>query len=82
VVWQAFLERATEAKTRARDRLRALQKKHGWSGGDSPSGAWIADQADERHLYDYLFAATSRANHFSAGEVLRRGWGRPGDHDH
>jgi hypothetical protein len=74
---QAFLDWAASSKTLARDSLRELQKKHKWSGGDTPSGAWIADQAGERQLYDYLFAATSRAIHFSAGEVLRRGWGTP-----
>lgn len=73
-----FLQEADGAKIQARARLRDLQKKHAWGGGDVPSGAWIADQADERALYDYLFAASSRAIHFSAGEMLRRAWGTPG----
>lgn len=73
----AFLDTAAASKIRARDALRELQKEHKWTGGETPSGAWIADRAGERNLYDYLFAATSRAVHFSAGEILRRGWGTP-----
>ena len=73
---KAFLEWAEKGKGDVRKSLRRLKVQYGWAG-DTPSGAWIADQADERVLYDYLFAASSRAIHFSAGEILRRGWGAP-----
>ena len=73
----AFLEAAVDAREKVQTELKALQKQYRWSGGILPSGAWIADQAGQRELYDYLHAATSRALHFSAGEIVRRGWGRP-----
>jgi hypothetical protein len=73
----AFLEAAVEARDRVKTGLKALQKKYKWSGGTLPSGDWIADQAGQRKLYDYLHAASSRALHFSVGEIMRRGWGHP-----
>lgn len=57
--------------------LVSLRKKYGWTGR-LPSGDWIADRAGKRELYEYLHAATSRALHFSAGEIMRRSWGHPG----
>ncbi|MGB3762515.1 MAG: DUF5677 domain-containing protein [Ornithinimicrobium sp.] len=75
---QGFLNAAPAKKAELKAKLRELQKKHKWAGGDAPSGAWVAEQADEEALYAYLFSATSRAIHFSAGEIMRRGWGLPG----
>jgi len=75
---RGFLEDAQSRRDEVRIELRALQKEYGWVGGDLPSGSWIADRARQRPLYDYLHAATSRALHFSAGEIMRRGWGAPG----
>lgn len=40
----------------------------------SPSTDWIADQVGDRRTYDYLFAASSRVVHFSAGEAFRNTW--------
>lgn len=57
--------------------LHRIRAKWGWSG-TLPSSGWIADQVSLREEYDYLHSATSRAVHFSAGEVMRRGWGTPG----
>lgn len=57
--------------------MKGLQKQYKWGGGDLPSGAWVAERANKKDLYDYLHAATSRALHFSAGEIMRRGWGHP-----
>jgi hypothetical protein len=74
---EAFLKAAAEAQERTKIELKELQKRHKWSGGIVPAGDWIADQAGKRDLYDYLHAATSRAVHFSAGEIMRRGWGHP-----
>ncbi|MGH3966147.1 MAG: hypothetical protein ACRDRY_23345 [Pseudonocardiaceae bacterium] len=39
-----------------------------------PSTGWIADQVGDRRTYDYLFAASSRVVHFSAGEAFRNTW--------
>lgn len=39
-----------------------------------PSTDWIADQVGDRRTYDYLFAASSRVVHFSAGEAFRNTW--------
>jgi|SRR5215469_9658212 len=74
---EAFLKAAVEAQERTKIELKVLQKQYKWSGGIVPSADWIADQAGKRDLYDYLHAATSRALHFSAGEIMRRGWGHP-----
>lgn len=74
---KAFLDAAVESRDNVKIELKALQKKYKWSGGLLPSGEWIADRAGQRKLYDYLHAATSRALHFSAGEIMRRGWGDP-----
>jgi len=73
-----FLDQAQRSRDRVRTDLAVIQKEYRWSGGILPSGDWIADRVGHRDLYDYLHAATSRALHFSAGEVLRRGWGEPG----
>jgi hypothetical protein len=72
-----FLEAAAQSRDRIKIELKMLQKKYNWPGGLLPSGDWIADRAGQRKLYDYLHAATSRALHFSAGEIMRRGWGHP-----
>jgi hypothetical protein len=74
---ETFLDTAVDAREKVRTELKALQKQYKWSGGILPSGDWIADRSDQRELYDYLHAATSRALHFSAGEIMRRGWGHP-----
>jgi hypothetical protein len=57
--------------------LARLRERWGWQGV-LPSTAWVADKVFLRDEHDYLHSATSRALHFSAGEVLRRGWGTPG----
>jgi len=72
-----FLDAAETQRSETREALRELQKEYGWSGGILPSADWIAERAGLRPLYDYLHAATSRALHFSAGEIMRRGWGDP-----
>lgn len=57
--------------------LRQLRAKWGWQQ-TLPSTGWVAEQVELDAEYEYLHSATSRALHFSAGEVLRRGWGTPG----
>lgn len=44
-----------------------------------PSSAWIAQRADRPRTYARTFAATSKAVHFSASELLRRAWAEPGN---
>jgi hypothetical protein len=73
----AFLDAAEQEKERTRVQLKALQQQFRWAGGLLPSAEWVAERAGRRDLYDYLHAATSRAVHFSAGEIMRRGWGHP-----
>lgn len=73
-----FLDDAQRSREQVRSDLATIQKEYRWSGGILPSGDWIADRVGHRDLYDYLHAATSRALHLSAGEILRRGWGEPG----
>jgi len=72
-----LLAAAEPSTGQVRDDLKALGKSYAW-GGLLPSGEWVADQAGQRRLYDYLHSASSRSVHFSAGEILRRSWGEPG----
>jgi hypothetical protein len=73
---KAFLDAMEAQRDQQQDALTVLRKKYGWQGR-LPSAEWIADRAGKRNLYEYLHAATSRAVHFSAGEIIRRSWGNP-----
>lgn len=77
---QSFPDRVESDRSETRARLKALQKKYAWIGGDLPSGSWIAEKAGCEDLDDFLHAASSRALHFSVGEIMRRGWGLPSGH--
>ncbi|TXS48780.1 hypothetical protein EAO75_16440 [Streptomyces sp. uw30] len=72
-----FLDAVEIKRDEVRSALMDLQKKYRWPGGVIPSADWIAERAGKGELYRYLHAATSRALHFSAGEIMRRGWGHP-----
>lgn len=72
-----FLNSVGTGRDKTREELRRIQKEFRWAGGDLPTSKWIAEQAGLLPLYEYLHAATSRALHFSAGEITRRGWGSP-----
>ncbi|WP_409180129.1 DUF5677 domain-containing protein [Amycolatopsis sp. VS8301801F10] len=74
---KSFLDAVQHKRDDLRTQLKVLQKYYKWSGGALPSAAWIAEKAGRKDLYDYLHAATSRSLHFSAGEIMRRGWGHP-----
>lgn len=74
---KGFLDTVEIERDQVRTDLKALKKQYKWGGGDLPSSAWVAERANKKELYDYLHAATSRALHFSAGEIMRRGWGQP-----
>ena len=43
-----------------------------------PSVRWLAKRTGQKDVYNFLYHATSRFVHFSATELLRRAWGRPG----
>lgn len=73
---EEHLRRAEISTADLKKQLKVLGKQYGW-GGLLPNGEWVAEQAGQRPLYDYLHSATSRAVHFSAGEILRRAWGHP-----
>ncbi|WP_246332312.1 DUF5677 domain-containing protein [Streptomyces rutgersensis] len=72
-----FLDAAEARRAETREKLLDLQKKYRWAGREVPSAAWIAKKSGKQELYNYLHSATSRSLHFSAGEILRRGWGDP-----
>ncbi|CAM5343202.1 hypothetical protein STANM337S_01146 [Streptomyces tanashiensis] len=72
-----FLEAAEDKQAETKEKLRDLKRKYRWGSGLVPSSSWLAEQSGKKELYDYLHSATSRSLHFSAGEILRRGWGDP-----
>lgn len=74
----AFLDAQERQQVPVKDELKRLRDHIGWSGSPLPTARWLAEQSGHRDLYDYLHAATSRALHFSMGEVMRNGWGQPG----
>ncbi|MEV0193391.1 DUF5677 domain-containing protein [Kitasatospora purpeofusca] len=74
---EGLLDAASIKRDEIRASLKELQKRYRWSGGMLPAADWVAERAGKKKLYDYLHAATSRALHFSAGEIMRRGWGQP-----
>ena len=74
----AFLDAQEQRQGRVKDKLKQLRNRLKWSGHPLPSARWIAEQSGHEDLYDYLHAATSRATHFSMGEVMRNAWGEPG----
>jgi hypothetical protein len=66
-----------------RQKLKELGGRLAWpchvvSTGDVPSAWFVAQATDSAKLYRFLYHATSRYVHFSAVELARRGWGRPG----
>jgi len=73
-----FVDVQVEQLPKVREELRRLGQVLGWGNSALPPARWLAEQVGEVAEYEYLHAATSRAVHFSAGEVLRRGWGTPG----
>lgn len=61
-----------------RNDLKDLSTEFGWDRRSAPTMEWLAQKTDTLKEYKYLYAASSRAIHFSAGEIMRRGWGAPG----
>ena len=72
-----FVDAQVDALASDKDRLSQLGVELGWGKGKTPlpTARWLADQSDAVDEYEYLHAATSRALHFSAGEVVRNAWG-------
>ena len=67
-----------------RQKLKELGRRLGWPrrvvrDGELPSTWFIAKtNGESSKLYRFLYHATSRYVHFSAIELARRGWGKPG----
>ncbi|MFE3002683.1 DUF5677 domain-containing protein [Nocardia sp. NPDC059246] len=74
----ALLDAQDQHKAAVRDKLKTLGQQYHWAGGVLPSASWVAEQSGHEALYEYLHAASSRALHFSVGEITRHSWGEPG----
>ncbi|MGY5210075.1 DUF5677 domain-containing protein [Nocardia gipuzkoensis] len=74
----AFLDDQEKKHAPVKETLKRFHKQFKWSGSPLPNARWVAEQCGHKDLYEYLHAATSRALHFSMGEVMRHGWGEPG----
>ena len=66
-----------------REKLKELGGRLAWPSrvvrsGEVPSVWFVAQASKSENLYRFLYHATSRYVHFSAVELARRGWGRPG----
>jgi hypothetical protein len=78
-----FLESSLAGEAAVRSRLRVLGEELAWprrtiESGRPPVISWLAKETNQQAVYKYLYHATSRFVHFSAAELLRRAWGRPG----
>lgn len=73
-----FLDAVAAEQPNVAAELRALREQLSWAGTPLPNAAWVAQQTGRSDLYNYLHAATSRALHFSMGDVMRNAWGQPG----
>ena len=74
----AFLDSVASGLKEIDQNIVEVREELGWAGGKAPSAKWVAEQCGELELYEYLHSATSRALHFSMGEVMRNAWGKPG----
>ena len=59
----SFLDAAQIRLDSSKTSLKALAKEFGWQRGLLPSAQWVASQADELDLYEYLHSATSVNGH-------------------
>ena len=79
-----YLTASQAQKTKTDASLQALGRKLSWNSSSIrdaafPSVAFVARKAGLEREYRYLYHATSRYVHFSAAELLRRSWGKPGE---
>jgi hypothetical protein len=73
------LEAHRSLKQSLNDQLKSLGQRLNWpKNRETPSTWFIAKATNSEDLYKFLYHATSRYVHFSAVELGRRGWGRPG----
>ena len=76
----SYYELRVAARPQVKKDLARLRKKLGWSKNRLTPSVWfMAKQAGEQRLYNFLYHATSRFVHFNVGELLRRAWGTPGE---
>lgn len=68
-----FLDHLDELVESNRADLKEIAKNLGWPGA-KPNLQWLADSVNKGSFYAYLYAATSRASHFSPAEIFRRLW--------
>lgn len=79
-----YVNQSAKARSDSRQFLTHLANRLEWPTNNEPRASpipsthWISNRAGQGRLYDYLYAATSRSLHFSAGEITRRAWGAPG----
>jgi hypothetical protein len=69
-----YLDGLEQGLTEIAHRLKEIGQRLGWGKGKNPRLDWVAEQGGESRLYEHLHPASSRAIHFSAGEIFRRGW--------
>ncbi|WP_131831639.1 DUF5677 domain-containing protein, partial [Pseudofrankia asymbiotica] len=72
----SFLLQGESSLKVAKKDLGELARELGWPKGNKvlPSTDWIAKEVDDYKTYRYLFSASSRAVHFSVGEIFRNSW--------
>jgi hypothetical protein len=79
---EAVLAAGDERRQQATSELRSAFSQIGLGLGPRqsvPSVAALADRADRRRLYDFIYHATSTTVHFKPGQLMRAIWGEPGD---
>lgn len=70
-----FIAKLDVRMQEVRDRIGDSGRSLGWPNPKRiPDARWLADQCGIADLYEYLYSASSRSVHFSAGELARRGW--------
>lgn len=77
----AFIRKQSASVLSAKKHLKALGKRLNWpdsSKREVPSVFFVAKATNSLELYRFLYHATSKFVHFSAHELMRRVWGRPG----
>lgn len=83
--WQPVVQSRTKNQEDAKEKLRLLSTKLGWTGRQAWPTVWYMAKETQLHaLYSYLYSTTSKWVHFSPQILLRMGWGgkkdEVGDH--
>jgi hypothetical protein len=74
-----FLNDKKDTSKQAHTLLKSIGVKLKWPTSPLPTVAFLARRTGSTKLYNYLYHASSRFVHFSTVELLRRGWGKPGE---